>query len=68
MKPECPICGVEIDVASFRDFGSKEEFGISGMCQKCQDDIFSELDDDDDWGDDADELEYPDIPLDGDEK
>ncbi len=37
----CPFCGKKIDVENeFRDEISKKEFGISGMCQSCQDDFF----------------------------
>lgn len=36
----CPSCGKVIDLASFRDEKSKKEFGISGLCQLCQDDFF----------------------------
>lgn len=36
----CPICGIKIETGSFRNEISKKEFKISGMCQKCQDDIF----------------------------
>lgn len=37
----CPFCGKKIDVENeFRDEISKREFGISGMCQSCQDDFF----------------------------
>lgn len=35
---KCPTCKRE--VGKFRDALSKKEFGISGMCQKCQDSIF----------------------------
>ena len=38
---KCPFCGKKIDVENeFRDEISKREFGISGMCQSCQDDFF----------------------------
>lgn len=38
----CPIpeCQGEIREEDFRDELSKKEFGISGMCQKCQDSVF----------------------------
>ena len=39
---ECPLCGVKIDVKTFKDSKSFKEFTISGMCQACQDDIFEE--------------------------
>lgn len=39
---ECPFCGKSIDDVEkeFRDSLSKREFEISGLCQKCQDEIF----------------------------
>jgi len=39
-QKECPICGIKIDMEAFRDALSVKEFKISGICQKCQDDIF----------------------------
>lgn len=39
---ECPFCGKKIDPAEFRDELSRREFDISGMCQACQDDFFSD--------------------------
>ena len=36
----CVICGEE--AFEFRDALSRKEYGISGMCQKCQDKIFGE--------------------------
>ncbi len=41
----CSTCGGT--VSRFRDTLSENEFRISGMCQKCQDDIFT-LDPEDD--------------------
>lgn len=38
LKGKCPTCGKE--VGEFRDALSKKEFGISGMCQECQDSVF----------------------------
>jgi pyrimidine operon attenuation protein/uracil phosphoribosyltransferase len=38
---QCPLCGIVIDVTKFRDDLSKREYKISGLCQKCQDYIFS---------------------------
>lgn len=50
---KCPICGKEINMEDFIDELSRREFYISGMCQKCQDEIFGNGDDeDDDWDDD----------------
>lgn len=34
----CPTCSDE--VGDFRDELSAREYGISGMCQKCQDSVF----------------------------
>lgn len=39
-QKECPICGIKIDMKAFRDKLSVKEYAISGLCQKCQDDIF----------------------------
>jgi hypothetical protein len=36
----CVTCGKRADL--FRDSLSVKEYHISGMCQKCQDEIFSE--------------------------
>jgi len=36
----CPTCQGEIKEEDFRDDLSKKEFGISGMCQECQDSVF----------------------------
>lgn len=38
----CPICSKPISGADFRDDLSRKEYKISGLCQKCQDDIFKE--------------------------
>ena len=38
---ECPTCGGTI--SKFRDELSEREYRISGMCQKCQDEVFSEI-------------------------
>lgn len=39
-RKECPICGIKIDMVAFRDELSVKEYEISGICQKCQDEIF----------------------------
>jgi len=39
-KGLCPICCTDVWQEEFRDALSIKEFGISGMCQKCQDKIF----------------------------
>ena len=36
----CPTCTEPIDWSQFRDELSKKEYRISGMCQKCQDEVF----------------------------
>lgn len=35
---KCPTCGQP--VGEFKNDLSRKEFGISGMCQKCQDSVF----------------------------
>ena len=37
-KGICPTC--EKPVGKFKDDISEREYGISGMCQKCQDSVF----------------------------
>lgn len=37
----CPICNKPVDPFNFKDQISRDEFQISGMCQECQDLIFS---------------------------
>lgn len=37
----CPLCGKKVIVDEFRDYISKREFKISGMCQSCQDKVFN---------------------------
>ena len=37
---KCPICNNDINEAKFRDRLSLKEYGISGMCQACQDSVF----------------------------
>ena len=37
----CPLCTKPINMEDFKDALSKKEFTISGMCQTCQDSIFS---------------------------
>lgn len=38
----CPFCGKTVHESDFHDTLSVKEFGISGMCQACQDDFFTE--------------------------
>jgi len=41
-KKVCPFCHKPIKMEDFKDKLSVKEYGISGMCQKCQDDTFGE--------------------------
>ena len=41
-KNKCPICSDTIRADEFTDTLSVKEFRISGMCQKCQDNIFKD--------------------------
>jgi hypothetical protein len=34
----CVMCG--LPATNFRDGTSRKEFGISGLCQNCQDEVF----------------------------
>jgi hypothetical protein len=43
MKGECPFCGKDMTNATFKDAASKKEFEISGICQRCQDDYFTHM-------------------------
>jgi|TARA_R110000751_G_scaffold107349_1_gene203517 hypothetical protein len=46
MKGLCMTCPSTGNIAtSFTDDVSRKEYGISAMCQKCQDDIFEVADD-----------------------
>ena len=38
----CAFCHKPIKMEDFRDDLSRKEYGISGLCQKCQDDTFGE--------------------------
>lgn len=41
-KDLCPLCGSDkLDRKDFRDNLSWKEFGLSHMCQECQDSIFN---------------------------
>jgi hypothetical protein len=37
----CPFCKKQVDPAEFKDELSIREFRISGLCQNCQDGLFS---------------------------
>lgn len=39
---QCPMCEARININDFKDELSLKEFTISGMCQKCQDKIFTD--------------------------
>ena len=41
-RNECPRCCTTIKLDEFIDELSKKEFKISGTCQKCQDEIFTD--------------------------
>ena len=36
----CPACGNSVRIKSLRDTLSRKEYKISGLCQKCQDEVF----------------------------
>jgi hypothetical protein len=36
----CPLCHRKLDFTDFRDGLSMKEWHISGLCQKCQDEVF----------------------------
>lgn len=38
----CALCGAKVTIDSFKDTISIKEYGISGMCQACQDKVFTE--------------------------
>ena len=46
----CTNCGNSVNLSSFKDAISIKEYGISGFCQECQDEIFTE--NKEDFGDD----------------
>ena len=37
---KCPFCKKEINLSDFKNNVSIKEYHISGLCQKCQDEIF----------------------------
>lgn len=51
----CPSC--KQPIGKFKDVLSRKEFGISGLCQMCQDKIF--VDHDDDESDDYCNIDNP---------
>jgi hypothetical protein len=40
-KGVCPFCKKPVNQEDFRDELSRKEHRISGLCQKCQDDMFA---------------------------
>ena len=40
-KGLCPFCQKEVNFEDFQDMESIKEYGISGLCQKCQNEFFS---------------------------
>jgi len=36
----CPFCKQKVEEKDFRDENSRTEYKISGLCQKCQDEVF----------------------------
>ena len=47
----CPFCKTPININDFRDQLSRKEYKISGLCQKCQDQVFSSEDEENDFED-----------------
>lgn len=39
-KNICVMCGASCEHDDFKDDLSRKEYSISGICQKCQDDLF----------------------------
>ena len=37
---KCPLCGEEVDFTKFTEDLDFDEFILSGMCKKCQDNFF----------------------------
>jgi len=38
----CPFCGKEVNIDDFRDKISLKDFGVTGLCQGCQDKTYGE--------------------------
>lgn len=36
----CPFCKAHVNPEMFKDESSRGEYKISGLCQKCQDEVF----------------------------
>jgi len=41
----CATCGGDAQKVAFRDPLSWKEYNLSGMCQKCQDEVFGDSED-----------------------
>lgn len=39
---KCPMCHEDIDENEFKNELSKKEYTISGLCETCQDELFTE--------------------------
>lgn len=39
-EAKCPLCHQPVRPEEFRDSKSRKEYGISGMCMECQDEVF----------------------------
>ncbi len=39
-ESKCPFCKKGIILSEFNNDPSRKEFKISGLCQKCQDEVF----------------------------
>lgn len=37
---KCPFCDAVINMNDFKDVLSVKEYGISGLCQRCQNKVF----------------------------
>lgn len=56
---KCPTCAREFDPdAEFVDDLSRREYRISGMCQECQDSVFNQDEDDEDYDDETDNVAF----------
>ena len=42
LEGKCPFCSKPVKIEDLKDELSKKEFLISGMCQKCQDEVFND--------------------------
>lgn len=51
----CPFCKLTVRSTDFTDDLSLKEFQLSGLCQECQDEVFSSNDSENEY---LDELDY----------